>query len=416
MAFTLGTVSSSTAGTPFDYTDLEWGNLLTEYNNYYRVAYDEIGNPIKKGYWMSSNEFEFGYELDWNGRQLMSAKYFDYYNNDYYLSTIEFTYNADGIRTSKTVNGVKHEYYLNGSQILAETWTENGVEHLLVFVYDETGSPVALKYRTNSYAKGVYDLFFYEKNLQGDIIGIYNATGKKIGTYNYNAWGYHFPKYTDGNTTLENRIVGSYNPFRYRGYYYDKDTGLYYLQSRYYDPNLGRFINADAVEYLGANGDMQAFNLFAYCSNDPINCFDPRGTATNSIGVSFSFGFFGSGYTFGISLATDSEGMVAFQWSYSVPKNNETRNTELGVNIGVGASIQHTELKCVDDLNGKSKAAGVAVGAVSGDIITDSQNNIVGYQAGVGAGMSYSAHVNETYTGTIGNPFKSFIKWLEDLW
>ncbi len=80
------------------------------------------------------------------------------------------TYNADGIRTSKTINGMKHEYLLNGSQIVSETWIEGGVEHLLVYLYDEKGAPIGLKYRTGAYATGIFDYFFFEKNLQGDTI------------------------------------------------------------------------------------------------------------------------------------------------------------------------------------------------------------------------------------------------------
>ena len=152
------------------------------------------------------------------------------------------------------------------------------MEHLLVFVYDEMGSPVALKYRTSAYAAGVYDLFFYEKNLQGDIIGIYNASGTKIGTYVYNAFGAGSTTLTSGITTLERKIVSTYNPFRYRGYYYDTETSLYYLQSRYYDPNLGRFINPDSIDVITASPDqLTDKNLFAYCDNNPIMRTDGDG-------------------------------------------------------------------------------------------------------------------------------------------
>lgn len=91
-------------------------------------------------------------------------------------------YNADGNRTSKTVGGIKHEYLLNGSQIIAERWGNSGA--MLVYLYDESGSPIGMKYRTAYYAEGVYDSYFFEKNLQGDIVAIYNASGTKIGTGN----------------------------------------------------------------------------------------------------------------------------------------------------------------------------------------------------------------------------------------
>ena len=71
--------------------------------------------------------------------------------------------------------------------------------------------------------------------------------------------------------------VGVANPFRYRGYYYDQESGLYYLQNRYYDPVVGRFISADDVAYLGADDSPLNYNLFTYCLNDPVNRFDVDG-------------------------------------------------------------------------------------------------------------------------------------------
>ena len=90
---------------------------------------------------------------------------------------------------------------------------------------------------------------FFEKNLQGDIVAVYNSNGKKICTYTYDAWGNCTTTRASGITSLESQIASSYNPFRYRGYYYDTQTGFYYLQSRYYNPEWGRFLNADACLY-----------------------------------------------------------------------------------------------------------------------------------------------------------------------
>ena len=220
----------------------------------------------------------YGTELTWDGRELVSYRTFEYVNDTdiSYGPTTTYTYNADGIRTSKTVNGVEHLYYLNGSQITAETWTSGGVEYMLMYVYDETGSPIAIKYRTSSYAQNTFDVFFFEKNLQGDIVAIYNSSGTKIGSYTYDAWG-NFTVTINSSVSLERLVVSTYNPFRYRGYYYDTDTSLYYLQSRYYNAQWGRFINADGIQYLGANGDLEGFNLFAYCSNNPVMGADPEG-------------------------------------------------------------------------------------------------------------------------------------------
>jgi len=187
---------------------------------------------------------------------------------------IYFAYNDEGIRTEKVQNGYNHEYILDGSQIVGE-WINNKTL-LILYIYDETGSPVGMKMRTSSQAEGVFDEYFFEKNLQGDIVAIYNASGTKIGTYTYDAWGNFTITLTEDITPADETVVNTYNPFRYRGYYYDVETGLYYLQSRYYNPNWGRFINADA--YVSTGQGLIGNNMFAYCNNNPANGCDPCGT------------------------------------------------------------------------------------------------------------------------------------------
>ena len=116
--------------------------------------------------------------------------------------------------------------------------------------------------------------YYYLFNLQGDVIGITDPDGNLVGTYLYDSWGKLLGIYdANGNETTNPILVE--NPFRYRCYYYDNETGLYYLQSRYYDPVVCRFINEDSL--LGANQDMLSYNIFAYCSNNPITFHDPTG-------------------------------------------------------------------------------------------------------------------------------------------
>ena len=169
---------------------------------------------------------------------------------------------------------MEHRYYLDGSQITAEMWTQNGVEYLLYYLYDETGSPLGMQYRTSNYASGTFDFYFFEKNLQGDVVGIYNSNGVKICTYKYDAWGSCSVSMTSGISSLDRYVANIYNPFRYRGYYYDVQTGYYYLQSRYYNPNWGRFLNADSQ--INTNG-LVSYNMFAYCNNNPVMLVDPDG-------------------------------------------------------------------------------------------------------------------------------------------
>ena len=201
--------------------------------------------------------------LSWEGRELKS--YNDEANGNYY----SYTYNADGIRTSKYVNGTTHEYYLDGSRIIGE-YVSTG--YLYMYMYDENGSPIGIKFRRGDYAQNEYDYFFFEKNLQGDIVAIYNSQGTKIGSYTYDAWGN--VTVTTHTSGIEATVVRN-NPFRYRGYYYDSETGWYYLQSRYYNPTWGRFINADG--YVSTGTGIIGYNMFAYCDNNPVMKVDYTG-------------------------------------------------------------------------------------------------------------------------------------------
>ena len=157
------------------------------------------------------------------------------------------------IRTSKKVTGTTHYYTLNGSQIL----TEQFGNIFIVYLYDESGSPIGMQYRTKSMAEGTFYTYLFEKNLQGDIIAVYNTSGTKLVSYVYDAWG---------NVTVTNHNVSGtnsgarHNPFRYRSYYYDTETGYYYLQSRYYNPQWGRFLNADS--YLSTGTGILGYNMY----------------------------------------------------------------------------------------------------------------------------------------------------------
>ena len=225
-----------------------WGNSIT---------YDAIGNPLSWG--------DYGV-LTWQGRRLASISGEE--GTDY-----TYTYNDEGIRTGKTVNGVEHIYHLSGTQILSEEWTENGVQHLLIYIYDASGAPIGMAYRASTYVSGAFDFYLFAKNVQGDILYIYNTSGTRLVTYTYDAWGNVTTSYSNGGASTAAR----YNPFRYRGYYYDTETGFYYLNSRYYDPAVGRFLNADG--YINANGDLIGYNMFAYCGNNSVNMVDDDGTS-----------------------------------------------------------------------------------------------------------------------------------------
>lgn len=189
----------------YTYGDTEWKDLLTSYNGK-NITYDAIGNPLSIG---------TDTTLTWEaGRRLASITKAGV--------TTSFTYNADGYRTSKTSGGVTTTYHLDGGRITAMI---KGTDELS-FAYDENGLLTGLYHNGTAYA--------YAKNLQGDIIGIIDGNGSWVVTYEYDAWGN--PIATEG--TLKDTL-GSINPFRYRGYVYDAETGFYYLISKYNQVKIG---------------------------------------------------------------------------------------------------------------------------------------------------------------------------------
>ena len=171
---------------------------------------------------------------------------------------ISYEYDIDGMRTGKTVNGVKTEYILDNGTIVAERKAGNQI----LYYFDESGNRFGFRYNNADY--------YYIFNLQGDVIGILNSAGTQIVSYEYDNWGKVLSV-----TGTQAETIGQINPIRYRGYYYDSESGLYYLNSRYYDPETGRFVNADEV--LNKVGEIKGYNLFEYCFNNPIKFSDPTG-------------------------------------------------------------------------------------------------------------------------------------------
>ena len=166
---------------------------------------------------------------------------------------------------------VTHEYLTLNGKVARETIkTNNSLTAVLDFIYDESGKPFALKYSTDG---ATFDTYYYVLNLQGDVVKLIQANGHIVAQYTYDAWGYILS--SGGN-------LAEVNPLRYRGYYYDNETGFYYLQSRYYDPANRRFINADSYQSTGQG--FVGTNMFAYCNNSPVDLYDPSG---NAAGKSF---------------------------------------------------------------------------------------------------------------------------------
>ena len=225
---------------------------MTSFNGV-TITYDDIGNPTS--YYNGTS-----YSFTWQGRRLVGATSAG--------KTYSFTYNDDGIRTSKTVNGVEHKYYLSGDRIIAEEWDGD----MLVYVYDATGSPIGMMYYMGYFNSNFCEKYWFEKNIWGDITGVYDDAGNLLIEYSYDPYG------NCTETSVSNSYGAYYNPFRYRGYYYDADLGLYYLNSRYYDSNTCRFISADDYSVISATPmGLTDKNLFAYCDNNPIMRVDHGG-------------------------------------------------------------------------------------------------------------------------------------------
>ena len=234
--------------------------LLTSYNKP-PIEYDAIGNPIT---------YRDGMSMLWsNGRQL------DSYTKD--GKTVSYTYDTDGIRLTKTVDNVKYTYLYENGLLIQETRGDK----IFDYSYDANGSIRMLTYRANATATAV--TLYYALNTRGDVIGLYNSQGSLVVKYTYDPWG-NTTSITNatGNDVSNSTGVIVTQPFRYRSYYYDTDSGFYYLQSRYYDPVTHRFINADG--YVSTGAGVIGHNMFAYCNNNPVNCCDPSGMSSHYCG------------------------------------------------------------------------------------------------------------------------------------
>ena len=138
---------------------------------------------------------------------------------------------------------------------------------ILTFLYDHTGVLACLRGE---------ETYLYQKDAQGNIRALLDRDGNVVVQYAYDAWGNHKVLDKDGGTVTDPDHIGHQNPFRYRGYFYESVAGLYYLKSRYYDPETGRFLTPDSIEYLDPD-TIGGLNLYAYCNNNPVMFSDPEG-------------------------------------------------------------------------------------------------------------------------------------------
>ncbi len=249
-AYTTGTLGTPTDTIAYTY-DADWKDQLASYDGQ-AITYDDIGNPLSYR----------GYTMTWQGKRLSTLS-----GNG---TSASYTYDEQGVRTSKTVNSVTTNFSYNGSLLMAQV--SGSVKQL--YSYDAGGQLVSVNYNGAEY--------YYLRNGQNDIVGIMDGSGTKVVEYTYDSWGKPLTVTGTLATTL-----GVDNPFRYRGYY-DAETGLYYLQARYYDPEVCRFISADV--YMTTGQGIVGSNMYAYCNNSPVILGDKQGTEAIIVicGVAFT--------------------------------------------------------------------------------------------------------------------------------
>ena len=326
--YTEGTLQTIKKNETFTYRSDGWKDQILSWNGY-RYTYDAGGNPTLLR----------GVPLTWGeGRRLKKVS----------LSwgTVDFAYDSDGKRVKKTSGNTETKYYYNGSTLsgLVRTTTGNtGTTKITVqFVYDAEGKPFLLR------LNGKTD-YFYLYNGLGDVVGLIDSSNKVVVRYQYNSWG----KVTSSEDT-SGVSLATLNPFRYRKYVYDPETGLYCLGSRYYDPEVGRFVNADDTDVIFAKPqELGSKNLYAYCDNNPVAREDYAGEFPIPCIVGAVVGAVVSGFSYVLSSGGEIDGVEL------------AKSCLVGAVSGALAPLGGNFLKAAAVINGVNTAINT-----EGDIVT----------------------------------------------
>ncbi|MGM9536832.1 MAG: RHS repeat domain-containing protein [Candidatus Onthomonas sp.] len=295
------TQNGTTTTKSYSYAYSSFRDAVSEIDGH-TLAYDANNNP--KTYY-NGQEWTFTWK---EGRQLATAASGS--------TSVSYNYDAEGLRTSKTVGSTTYNYTYLGNKLVRQTWGSNKID----FAYDDQGRPYSLTYNGTTY--------FYVLNLQGDVIRIVNSGGNVAADYTYDAWG---------NVLSAMGTLADVNPLRYRGYVYDRETGLYYLNSRYYDPENRRFVNADSVDVLAIEqGSAVQYNLFAYSLNNPVTLYDSGGQFALSAVLAISAKILVGA---GIGAATGAiwGGVVAFVTGGDVVESLKSGAISGAITGGLGA-------------------------------------------------------------------------------
>jgi len=298
-------------------------------------TYDDSGNPVTYYNNLSPSSSK---SLDWEGRQLTEISG--------YSNTVSFKYNNSGLRTEKNYDSISTSYdvyyILDGNKILVEYRGNDTI----YYTYDIDGSLLSMNYNGNEY--------FYITNMQGDIIELVDISGNTVVKYKYDSWGNIVYQYDSGLG------IDDINPFRYRGYYFDIETGLYYLQSRYYNPEVGRFISADGL--VGSLGNISSHNMYTYCANNPVMYLDPSGESFIGILATIGLGALIGGISGFIAAAINGDDLGAGFLSGAIS------GAIIAVGLAISLALPAAGGVIVSSISG-------FLGGATGDIFNQAWNN-----------------------------------------
>ncbi|MFR7881842.1 MAG: RHS repeat-associated core domain-containing protein [Christensenellales bacterium] len=378
------------------YSDINNKTRLTSYSIdgvTFTITYDINGNPLEY----------YNYDVEFENGKLISLKE----NNQIKL---RFIYDSNGKRTKKEIYNEETntydsvEYIYVGELLIGEKQDNQMIE----YIYDEQNL-VGFQITTDS----VTETYYYVKNLQKDITKIIDETGKEVVSYIYDAYGNIVS--TKGS---KKDTIGKINPYRYRGYYYDIETGLFYCNSRYYNPEWGRWISPDSIEYLDPSS-INGLNLYVYCMNDPINYCDPSGHSPEwwqwlisgvSTGLGIALCFVPGGQVFGAGLIVSGVSGLAANTMDAMGLDSElAMKIQSGLNVvgGIGLSF-------VPGLGGLGASMiGAGVLSFAGGYISEALGGSYSLGWGIGniagsiaGGMVYKGIINKLSTPS--NMIKSF--------
>ena len=311
-AYTIGALGDASNEVKYDY-DQYRSDRLTDFNEK-SITYNALGCPTSYD----------GRNYSWNRGRLTAITKGSTSQAGTLYENCSFTYDAYGRRRNKTyvydsnpasTSDYSYRYdttytYDNSGRLIRETLVEattytggSSSTREFVYLYDESGI-IGVMYGTSLDNLQTY---YFHRNLQGDVTAVYDSNGSKVGEYAYDAWG---------NCTILSGVANDLvknNPIRYRGYYFDRETGLYYLNARYYNPEWRRFISPDSTDYLDPETP-NGLNLYAYCNNDPVNYADPSGHLAFFIVTAIIGAALGLGITAAVDYIPDQEFNLHWGW------------------------------------------------------------------------------------------------------